>query len=73
MTYSESVFPKMSEVYNFNFNLEPSPFLLALVQETKGSGATDHALFNFQNTFQNILCSKIYHLANFDLLTSSGF
>ena len=73
MRYSESGFPKMSEIYNSNFNLEPNPFLLALVRKTKGTGATDHTLFNFQNTFKNILCSEIYHLTNFDILTSSGF
>ena len=37
MKYSESGFPKISEIYNSSFNLEHSPFLLTLVRKIKGA------------------------------------
>ena len=46
MRYSERGFPKMSEIYSTDFNLEASPSLLALIRKTKGAwGYWPHSLW----------------------------
>ena len=57
---------KTSEKSHSNFHLQPSPLLFALIRKTK------RAHFNFQNLPKSILSPKIYHQANFGLLTGSG-
>ena len=35
MRYSETGFPKLPEIYNSNFKLEPSSFSLAILEKMK--------------------------------------
>ena len=55
------------------FHLEPSFVLFLLLRKQKGPRTSANSLFRLQKIFKIILHAKIYHLANFYLLTRRGF
>ena len=73
MRYSEKGLLKAGEKCHSSFQLEHSPFLLALIRKPKRPGTNDHALFVLQKLSKNILCSKMHHQTKFGLLTISSF